>query len=44
MSNQGWTRPESKDKSVGEKIYDVVTWPVRALLKGLGRLVLRRRR
>jgi hypothetical protein len=43
MSNQGWSRPASKDKSVGEKIYDVVTWPLRAVLRGLGRLILRKR-
>lgn len=43
MSNQGWSRPESSNKSVGEKIYDVVTWPLRKLLRGLGRLVLRKR-
>lgn len=32
MSNQGWSRVPSKStakKSVGEKVYDVVSWPFR---------------
>ncbi len=31
MSNQGWAGPpkDSKDKSAGEKVFDVVTWPFR---------------
>ena len=31
MSNQGWAPPprNEKNKSAGEKVYDVVSWPFR---------------
>ncbi|MBL8623888.1 MAG: hypothetical protein JNK64_21455 [Myxococcales bacterium] len=48
MSNQGWSRPPRADRTVGEKVFDVVTWPVRKLAWGVAVVVLtvagRRRR
>ena len=29
MSNQGWAALPRKNKSTGEKVYDVVSWPFR---------------
>ena len=43
MSNQGWGRPRG-DRSTGEKVFDAVTWPIRAVFWGVVTLVMRRRR
>ena len=42
MSNMGWDRPARSDanKTTGEKVFDVVTWPFRKVFGFLGKKLL----
>jgi hypothetical protein len=42
MSNQGWSRLPSKNKTAGEKVFAVVTWPFRKVFHAvIVRLLMR---
>jgi hypothetical protein len=42
MSNQGWSRLPSRNKTLGDKIFAVVTWPLRKVFWFVAERVLRR--
>lgn len=35
MSNQGWAQPPRKNKTTGDKVFAVVTWPFRKIFNAI---------
>lgn len=40
MSNQGWSRLPSRDRTLGERIFDALLWPWKKLFFGIAAVLL----